>query len=258
MSEFNFIKGTSNLVATAIHDGHEVRPELLSHFNLSSHERLREEDPFTAEMSLIADNRITVNYSRFQADLNRDRKNAVYQKPEDAWGLQVWKGKLSSQHVEESLQYYDRFYAALKAYLDELLTQHPRLIIYDIHTYNHRREAYDKYASVEENPELNLGTGNIVGEEWRNTIDAFINSAREFNYEGRHLDVRENVKFAGGYFSKWLGETYGNKVCPIAIEFKKFFMDEWTGEGDYYQIEHLKELLAYTTTSVLEAAEGID
>ncbi len=36
------------VVATAIHDGHEVRPDLLKHFALSEDERLREEDPHTS------------------------------------------------------------------------------------------------------------------------------------------------------------------------------------------------------------------
>ena len=36
------------VVAAAIHDGHQVRPEVASRLALSEPERLREEDPFTA------------------------------------------------------------------------------------------------------------------------------------------------------------------------------------------------------------------
>ena len=47
---------------------------------------------------------------------------------------------------------------------------------------------------------------------------------------GRRLDVRENIKFRGGAFTRWVHETFPETGCSLAIEFKKFFMDEWTGE----------------------------
>ena len=36
-------------------------------------------------------NRIIVNRSRFEVDINRPRDKAVYITPEDAWGLHIWK-----------------------------------------------------------------------------------------------------------------------------------------------------------------------
>ena len=36
----------------------------------------------------------------------------MYRKPEDAWGLQVWKGDPPEEEVEKSLAAYDAFYDA--------------------------------------------------------------------------------------------------------------------------------------------------
>ena len=52
----------------------------------------------------------------------------------------------------------------------------------------------------------------------------------QFDFQGRHLDVRENVRFFGGNFPRWVNGAFPGKGCALAIEFKKFFMDEWTGE----------------------------
>ena len=46
------------------------------------------------------------------------------------------------------------------------------------------------------------------------------------------LDVRVNVRFRGGYLCHSVVEHYRDTACALAIEFKKVFMDEWTGESD--------------------------
>ncbi len=84
--------GDGPLVATAIHDGHEVRPELLPYMAISETDRLREEDPFTADWMPMAPTQIVGLRSRFEVDLNRPRDKAVYLKPEDAWGLRSGTG----------------------------------------------------------------------------------------------------------------------------------------------------------------------
>ena len=84
--------GNQPIVAVALHDGHNVRPEVEQLLAISPDERKREEDPFTAGWTDIAESRTgTVLRSRFEVDLNRPRHLAIYLKPEDAWGLKVWK-----------------------------------------------------------------------------------------------------------------------------------------------------------------------
>ena len=59
-----------------------------------------------------------------------------------------------------------------------------------------------------------------------------MDAMRQFHFLGRRLDVRENVKFQGGHFSRWIHRRYPESVCAPAIELKKVFMDEWTGRLD--------------------------
>ncbi|OOG71906.1 N-formylglutamate amidohydrolase [Algoriphagus sp. A40] len=257
-TNFTFIKGNSPLVITAIHDGHKVRNELKSLFALGDAARLREEDPFTAFWTDFSDNRIIVNHSRFEADVNRPREKAVYQIPEDAWGLEVWKDKLPQDVLERSLKLYDDFYKAATSYFDELFAQNRVQIVYDIHSYNYRRDGIDSEADPMENPEINLGTQNMDREVWHPVVDTLLHSFRNFNYAGRNLDVRENVKFKGGYFGKWLLERYGKAICPISIEVKKIFMDEHSGRGFEKDINLISALIESSIAPVLKALNEIE
>lgn len=257
VNSYTFIKGSSPIVATAIHEGHDTREELVDLFNLAEHERLREEDPFTAKWLQVSDNNIIVHHSRFETDVNRPRDKAVYIKPEDAWGLQVWKGELGKEIINNSLEAYDDFYKQVKSYFDSLFTEHEKVLVYDIHSYNHRRESQDIAASAEENPEVNIGTKNMDYIIWKDVVSAIINTFKAFDYDGRHLDVRENIKFKGGYFGQWLYEQYGKKICPVSIEFKKFFMDEWTGKPFEKDIQLINELIIESRGPVLEVMNKI-
>ena len=254
---YTFTQGNSPIVATAIHDGHLTRGSLKNLFKLKDEERLREEDPFTAKWVNISDNRIVVHHSRFETDVNRPRDKAVYLKPEDAWGLNVWKEELEEKTIMHSLDIYDHFYSEVKTYFDVLFRKHDNIVVYDLHSYNHRREAADKAADPEQNPEINIGTKNMDHRKWQPLVNRLINNFKSFDYDGRALDVRENVKFKGGYFGQWLYEQYGSKICPISIEFKKFFMDEWTGEPFDKDISLINQLLKESTSEVLQELEKI-
>ena len=256
-NRYTFTQGSSPIVATAIHEGHDTREELADLFNLKEHERLREEDPFTAKWLQVSDNNIIVHHSRFEADVNRPRDKAVYVKPGDAWGLQVWKRELREEVINSSLAVYDDFYRQAKLYFDSLFEQHEKILVFDIHSYNHRREAKDIEASHEDNPEVNIGTKNMDYIIWKDLVSTIIKTFKAFDYDGRHLDVRENIKFKGGYFGQWLYEQYGKKICPVSIEFKKFFMDEWTGEPFEKDIELISKLVIDSRQPVLEAMNKI-
>ncbi|WP_439880868.1 N-formylglutamate amidohydrolase [Pontibacter sp. MBLB2868] len=247
-------RGESPLVATAIHSGHNVRHNISNLFALAAEERLREEDPYTDQWVVIADNQIIGHNSRFEMDLNRSPDKAIYRLPEDAWGLHVWEDELPDELAKESMSRYDKFYADVKQMLTEVKEQHGCFVVYDLHTYNHKREgATGLPADPEQNPEVNIGTGNMNRKKWGPVVDAFMHSLQSYNYMGRHLDVRENVKFEGGYFMRWIHDTFGDSACVMSIEFKKFFMDEWTGEPDDQQIQEIRKALEQTTRPVLEA-----
>lgn len=242
----------SPFVATAIHNGHEVRPEVAELLALDKLARLREEDPFTGQWTSIADTSVVGLRSRFEVDLNRPRERAVYLKPEDAWGLEVWKEDPSSAIVAQSLNQYDAFYAEIHHLFSELERQFGRFVVFDLHTYNHRRDGPEgPPADPELNPEVNVGTGTMNRARWAPVVDRFIGQLRAFDFLGRRLDVRENIKFFGGQFPRWTHQTFPESACAIAIEFKKFFMDEWTGEPDPTQLEMIRLALQSTVPSVL-------
>ena len=248
-------QGNSPLVATAIHNGHALRAEVAELVALSESERLREEDPFTGQWTSVADTRIIGLRSRFEVDLNRPREKAVYLEPEDAWGLQVWQEKPSKDVVTRSLIQYDAFYAEVRRLFTELQRNFGRFVVFDLHTYNHRREGpHGPAADRELNPEVNIGTGSVDRGRWAPIVDRFIADLRTFDFLGRHLDVRENIKFQGGQFPRWTHENFSGSACVLAIEFKKFFMDEWTGQLDpaQRQFEAISRALQSTVPGVLE------
>ena len=94
-------------------------------------------------------------------------------------------------------------------------------MVYDLHSYNHRRKGLG--APPEDpggNPEINLGTGTMDRLYWSGLIDRFISDLRHYDFTDRHLDVRENIKFKGGYFPRWIHENFDKKVCCLSIEVK--------------------------------------
>ncbi len=241
------------LVATAIHDGNLLRKEVAEIMALNEEDRLREEDPFTGEWTAIGNTQLIALRSRFEVDLNRPREKAVYQKPEDAWGLKVWKNEPSKELVTRSLEEYDAFYKDVYQIFSELEKQFGHFVVFDLHSYNHRREGPNGLpANADENPEVNIGTGTIDRSKWGHLVDRFITDLHDFNFINRHLDVRENIKFKGGQFSRWIHQTFPDSACSISVEFKKFFMDEWTGKPDQQQLEEIRLALQSTIPGVLE------
>ena len=247
-------EGKTPLVATAIHTGHEIRHEVAENLVLPESDRLREEDPFTGSLTTVAQNRLTVSRSRFEIDVNRPREKAVYIRPEDAWGLHLWKQQPPGELIERSLEEYDRFYAEVKRFFADLERRFGKFVVFDLHSYNHLRDGPDgPPGDAALNPEVNIGTGTMDRERWASIVDRFMSDLRAFDFSGRHLDVRENVKFKGGQFSRWIHETFPEAACAIAIEFKKFFMNEWTGEIYHEQFDAIKDALRSTVPGVLEA-----
>jgi N-formylglutamate deformylase len=258
-SFFNLSGGVGPLVVTAIHEGHLIRPVLNAYINLSAKQRLREEDPHTGTLAAMFPDHIIANYSRFEVDLNRDRNKAIYLKPEDAWGLHVWRESLPQEEVQESLRHYDKFYSVVRDYLQEIIDHHGFVIVYDLHTYNHRRGGpQSRPADPEQNPEINIGLGNMDLEKWRPVLDTFTRTYKEAWTGHNEVDIRENVKFDGGHFMRWIHEQFGNKACAIAIEFKKTFMDEWTNELDENHLNRIGLALKATQGPVLEKAKTVD
>ncbi len=246
-------EGVIPLLAVAIHNGHDLRAEVAEHMALENADRLREEDPHTGSWAAIVPNRIVVDRSRFEVDLNRPRHKAVYLKPEDAWGLAVWKKPPPGELIARSLVQYDAFYRRLQEVGSRMASEHGRFVVLDLHSYNHRRNGPQAPpADPEGNPEINVGTGTMNRDAWADLVDRFIEDLRSFDYFGRHLDVRENVKFLGGQLPRTVHENFPDSGCALAVEVKKFFMDEWAGTVDVKQLEGIREALRATIPGIME------
>lgn len=254
---YTFVARPGQMISTAVHAGHQLRDGLLAHMALDDATRLREEDPFT-EMLLPADaTTVTVHRSRFEVDLNRAPDEAVYLRPADAWGLPVWADQLPAAELEQSRRLYAEFYSELAAHVDELARGGPFLVA-DVHSYNHRREgrAADA-ADPAENPEVNVGTGALDRRRWAAPVDTFIEALGACEVQGHRLDVRENVRFRGGHMSRWLVDRHPRTACVLSLEFKKVFMDEWTGDCDRDHLGQLRDALATALGTTVAAVRAV-
>jgi N-formylglutamate deformylase len=242
---FTITSGPGPLIATAIHDGHALRSDLHELVSLDEASRSREEDPHTGRIARVVPTHLIAKRSRFEVDLNRPRASAVYVKPEDAWGLALWHAPPAEDVIARSLEIYDAFYGELRAAIASKIEEHGCVAILDIHSYNHCRERTPADPAM--NPEVNVGTGTVNGLVWRPLVDRFLAELRASGF-----DARENVKFQGGEMSKWIHRTFpANAVC-LAVEFKKTFMDEWTGTVDEAHVARLARGIASTLPGLVE------
>lgn len=247
------LDGNLPIVAAAIHNGHKLRDDLVDLSALDESTRLREEDPFTGLWTNITDNRIIVHHSRFEFDLNRSPEKAIYLKPSDAWNLKVWKVRPPVMAREKTMKIYNDIYQRIREGLTSLVDKFGIIIVYDLHSYNYRRGGPEAPPDdPAENPEINLGTGTLDRKNWGRLVDRFMDDIRNFDFLGRQLDIRENIKFSGGYFQNWIHQSFPGSVCCLSIDIKKFFMDEWTGKPVRACVQAIEDALRSTMPGVME------
>jgi N-formylglutamate deformylase len=255
MNEFCVIdlKSPTPIVTAAIHNGHKLSAYLESITALTEIERLREEDPYTGSWAKLSTNHIISQRSRFEFDLNRAPEKAIYILPSDAWGLNLWKKEPSDKILDQIMQQYAGIYKEINEGINKLVQMFGKIAILDIHSYNHRRGGPNAPPDAPAlNPEINIGTGTMDRDYWAPVVDRFIRDLRGHEFQGRKLDVRENIKFRGGYFPSWIHGNFGESVCCISVEVKKFFMDEWTCKPDWDTIEDVSNALQETLPGLKE------
>ena len=87
--------------------------------------------------------------SRFEVDLNRPREKAVYVTPDDCWGLDVWKEKPSPRnHRTLACRIRRLLLADQKIFSPKREEKHGKFVLYDIHSYNHKRNGADARARI--------------------------------------------------------------------------------------------------------------
>jgi hypothetical protein len=252
-------EGDGPTVGLAVHAGHEVRPDLLPLMKMDEDARLREEDPYTDHWTLACHNQLLTRRSRFEVDLNRKPSDAICVQPEDCWNLEVWTRPVDETIVRESLAEHAAFYQTLHHLLSGLQQRHGRFVVFDFHSYNHRRDGPDApFADARQNPDINIGTGTMDRAFWGPLVDRFMTDIGRFDFCGQQLDIRENVNFRGRYVAEYVHHYFPRTGCVLAIEVKKFFMDEWTGAVDTEQTNALLDLFRATMPGVLEELERLE
>lgn len=224
-------------LCAAIHNGGNMRPELIDNCLLSQAERYYEEDPFTG--SFIEQQPVTLiaHDSRYEYDLNRTTDECVY---ETAWGKEVWKEPLSIEAVAASKAKHAQFYRVVSAVVEALSEDFGQCIVYDNHSYNYRRHERTDL------PVFNLGTSSVKSDSWRPVINAWLEALNSMSVEGVNITAAENDIFYGkGYLA---GHCHGlyDDVLVLATEVKKVFMDELEGEADPLVLPSLQKIYNQT------------
>ena len=250
-------RGPGPIVATAIHDGHALRDEVAAAMKLARLDRLREEDPFTGQAVRDIATHIIGHRSRFEFDLNRASEGAIYVTPDQAWGLDVWHAAPEPALVSRSLDLHAAYYKMLGQLLDDIAAAHPRFVVIDVHSYNHRRDGPSADPAPQAGaPDVNIGTFSMPREHWAEVLDPLIDAMRDFEFNGRKLDVRENIAFQGkGEQTRFIHDRYPLQGCAIALEFKKFFMDEWSGEPIAAELDAMRAFVTFVGDRARELIE---
>lgn len=201
----------------AVHNGHQFRKELWPKCLHTEYDRWYEEDPKTKTMLKPQPIVISGMDSRFEYDLNRDPKNAIY---EDAWGKQLWKEPLTEDEKSRSLEKHQNFYKVVHALIRKLELKFGCCVVYDLHSYNWKR--WDR-----EVPTWNLGTSNIDNKRFDNAIEAWREQLSKIKLpNGIPTTSKINDTFQGnGYFLKFITTNFKNTLV-LATEVAKVYCDE--------------------------------
>ena len=240
--KYNLGDSKKPVLALAIHNGHRIPEAMKPYTSISASDRFREEDPHTGLFAALFENHLIVETSRFAVDLNRGLEKCVYLKPEDAWGLETRIGTMPDPLYKDLLGSYTDWYNTLIYQVNRLLNIHPFLFVLDIHSFNHRRGGADAEPDPQiANPDIILGRSNMPQKLYP-LVEDLRERLKGKDFLDSQLDVRCDVKFPGGQLPRFLHERYPDRVLCIAVEFKKIFMDEWTGKLDPVAMHDLQEI----------------
>ncbi|RDY61481.1 N-formylglutamate amidohydrolase [Flagellimonas nanhaiensis] len=207
-------------VCGAVHDGHQFRKSLWENCLHSQYDRWYEEDPCTRQMVSTQPIIIAGRDSRFEYDLNRPPEEAVF---ETAWGKQLWRTPLVEHEKETSLRKHNNFYEVVQVLFDKLESKYPKVIVFDMHSYNWKR--WER-----EVPTWNLGTTNVDNDRFGELIESWRSKLEAIQFpNGIKSSAKINNTFYGnGHFLKYITKNFKNTLV-LATEISKIYCDEHTG-----------------------------
>jgi len=217
---------SSPALVVAIHAGHSVREELLPLMQISEKDRLFEEDPATDRMIRGNANAIWGLDSRAEYDLNRPADNALPLKPEQFWGVQVYRVAPTDAMKRRSIEKHEAFYRFAGSCIRVLLERFGFCVVYDIHSYNISRQIEQGIGNP---PLFNLGTALLDRSRWGSRIDAWLHQLGRIDIPGIRTTVEENRVFSGvGELCRRLTGWDAN-ILVLPTEIAKVYMDEREG-----------------------------
>jgi len=253
-AHFDF-REPSFYAGVALHAGSRIREALREALAVSAAQRYREEDPGTEGFIAAFPLQVVALHSRFEYDLNRSRDWAIPLKPEQAWGLTVWKRALTEEEKRVSLAKYDEFHCLLDLLTDFLVKKHGQVFLFDLHAYCYQREQRLSW-HLDPQPVINLGTEPINQARFRKEIDVLLQELKRISVGGRRVSVAENEIFQGGYLARRLCARHHERLAVFALEWKKIFMDEWSGQFYPAVYDELVEQFTRSVARFLEKVRG--
>lgn len=227
-SEFHFDSPAFH-AGVSMHSGHRVRGEVLDIIEVGKNDRFREEDPYMDRFISNFAIRILGRDSRFEYDLNRNPYRAIYDFDRPKWGLKVWKQEIPEELRIRSIKKHREFHELLELVCRFLLKQNRHAMLFDLHAYCYQRDGRQVWYD-DDRPEINIGTGAVNRELFEPAITCFKSNLRRTRINDHPMRISENEIFFGGYLSRHLSRLYHERLLVLALEYKKIFMDEWTGE----------------------------
>ena len=236
-SEFHILE-PAHYAGVVMHSRHRVRSGILEILAVDETDRFREEDPYMERFISEFPVQVIARDSRYEYDVNWEIENAIYDADKKKWGMQVWKRELTGQERKDSLAKYLEFHSLLDM-LTEFMLEHGRhALVFDMHSFCYQREKKQEWFESNK-PDINLGTKSLNRNHFAPVINLFLKRISATRIDGRQLRIAENELFPGGYLTRKYSKLYPDKVLVLALEYKKIFMDEWTGELNEVLLEKL-------------------
>jgi len=146
---------------------------------------------------------------------------------------------------------FKEFHAILDIVVELMLEQDSPAVLFDIHSFCYQRERKINWFD-DEMPEINLGIRYINRHFFSPLIDCFLEGVSGTVIDGHPVRVVENELFPGGYLTRKYAQRQNRRVLVLAIEYKKIFMDEWTGDlyNDIFNV--LKNDFLHTKEQIVD------
>ena len=224
---YSCLSGNSPVLAMAIHAGSRIRPELQPYLLADDFVRRTEEDYGTSAFIENCPEKVIVDDSRAEYDVNRDRELALPLTADRFWGIQIYREVPPDEINRRTLAKYDGFRQFMADYTHAMVEKFGCCYVFDIHSFNPSRQV----GKLDPVPLFCVGTRNVLP-HYRDRADELIRKISALEIPGLINHTRENQPFGGGVFGRRLVEN-DSRVCVFSIEVAKFYMDEKTQLIDF-------------------------